>query len=220
MSFGEELRRHRQERGLSLRSCAARMYLSSGYLSKIENGTKPPTSVVADAADQVFQTAGRFRLLATQAAAMATATGAPGTGPRLARNSSSANAPSRIHRATPSELEVLAMAADRAQRFTLSLPGTADVTVEQIADGVHDLALAYPTRPLPELLTHIIAAQDSIFGLLERPQRPTHGRQLYFLSSIVCGMLAKASHDLGDPSAALTQTRTAFLCADQTRIRE
>lgn len=113
------------------------------------------------------------------------------------------------------EREVLAMAADRAQKFALNLPGMADLTMEQVIEGVRDLALAYPARPLPEVLSHLVSAQETVFGLLERPQRPSHGRQLYVLAGVVGGMLAKASHDLGDPSAALTQTRTAYLCAEQ-----
>jgi hypothetical protein len=113
------------------------------------------------------------------------------------------------------EKEVLALAADRAQRFALNLPGMADLTMEQVVEGVRDLALAYPTRPLPDVLGHLVSVQETIFGLLERPQRPSHGRQLYFLGGVVGGMLAKASHDLADPSAALTQSRTAYLCAEQ-----
>jgi hypothetical protein len=113
------------------------------------------------------------------------------------------------------EREVLAVAADRAQKFALNLPGMADLTMEQVVEGVRDLALAYPARPLPEILGHLVNAQETVFGLLERPQRPSHGRQLYVLAGVVGGMLAKASHDLGDPSAALTQTRTAYLCAEQ-----
>lgn len=111
--------------------------------------------------------------------------------------------------------EALTLAASRAQEFAINLPGVADLTVDQVVDGVRDLAVAYPVRPLPELLGPLVNAQETVFGLLERPQRPSHGRQLYFLAGVVGGMLAKASHDLADPSAALTQSRTAFLCADQ-----
>lgn len=111
--------------------------------------------------------------------------------------------------------EVLTLAADRAQQFALNLPGMADLTMDQVIDGVRDLALAYPTRPLPELLNNLVSAQETMFSLLERPQRPSHGRQLYFMAGVVSGMLAKASHDLADPSAALTQSRTAYLCAEQ-----
>ncbi|MGH4020247.1 MAG: hypothetical protein ACRDT0_13625 [Pseudonocardiaceae bacterium] len=62
---------------------------------------------------------------------------------------------------------------------------------------------------------HLVSAQDTVFGLLERPQRPAHARQLYFLGAVLGGLLAKASHDLADPHAALAQLRTAWLCADQ-----
>jgi hypothetical protein len=64
-------------------------------------------------------------------------------------------------------------------------------------------------------LGHLVTVQDTLFGLLEQPQRPAHGRQLYLMAGVVGGMLAKASHDLGDPSAALAQSRTAYLCAEQ-----
>lgn len=111
--------------------------------------------------------------------------------------------------------EVLALAANRAQKFALNLPGMGDLSMEQVAEGVRDLALAYPARPLSEILGHLVSVQDTLFGLLESPQRPSHGRQLYFMASVVGGMLSKASHDLGDPSAALTQSRTAYLCAEQ-----
>lgn len=43
------------------------------------------------------------------------------------------------------EREVLAMAADRAQKFALNLLGMADLTLEQVIEGVHDLTLAYPS---------------------------------------------------------------------------
>jgi hypothetical protein len=113
------------------------------------------------------------------------------------------------------EREVLVMAADRAQRFALNLPGMADLTMEQVVEGVRDLALAYPARPLTDILGHLVSVQETVFGLLERPQRPSHGRQLYFLAGVVSGMLSKASHDMADPSSALTQSRTAYLCAEQ-----
>lgn len=115
--------------------------------------------------------------------------------------------------------EVLTLAADRAKKFAINLPGMADIGVDQIADGVRDLALAYPAQPLPFILNQLVTTQDEIFGLLEQPQRPSHGRQLYFLAGVTSGMLAKASHDLADPQAALAQSRTAWLCAEQADHR-
>ena len=92
--------------------------------------------------------------------------------------------------------EVLTVAADRARRFMTSLQTLSD-------------------ESLPEILGHLVSGQESVFSLLERPQRPTHARQLYFLSAVLSGLLAKASHDLADPHAALAQSRTAWLCAEQ-----
>lgn len=111
--------------------------------------------------------------------------------------------------------EGLSVAADRARRFMTSLQTLSDESLQLIHDEVRDLVCAYPARPLPQMLGHLVSGQETVFSLLERPQRPTHARQLYFLSAVLGGLLAKASHDLADPHAALTQSRTAWLCAEQ-----
>lgn len=111
--------------------------------------------------------------------------------------------------------EVLDMAASRARAFALAAQaGLTAEAMEQVYDDVRHVATAYPQRPLPELLGQLVETQDVIFALLEARQRPEHLRQLYFLGGVTGGLLAKASHDLGNPHAALTQARTAFLCAD------
>lgn len=114
------------------------------------------------------------------------------------------------------ERRVLAMAAQRARKFALiaGQSATGGEVIDQIHDDVHRLALAYPQRPLVEVLGDLVDTQDSIFTLLEQRQRPQSARQLYFLGSVVGGLLAKASHDLTDPHAAMAQARTAYLCAD------
>ncbi|MGH3916811.1 MAG: hypothetical protein ACRDTC_25890 [Pseudonocardiaceae bacterium] len=96
-----------------------------------------------------------------------------------------------------------------------SLQTLSDESLELVYEDVRDLARAYPLRPLQEILGHIVSCQDTVFSLLERPQRPTHARRLYFLSAVLGGLLAKAAHDMGDSHAALTQSRTAWLCAEQ-----
>lgn len=111
--------------------------------------------------------------------------------------------------------EVLTMAADRARRFMTSLQTLSDESLQLVHDEVRDLVRAYPARPLSEILGHLVSGQETVFSLLERPQRPAHARQLYFLSAVLSGLLAKASHDLADPHTALTQSRTAWLCAEQ-----
>ncbi|MGH3655550.1 MAG: hypothetical protein ACRDUA_02730, partial [Micromonosporaceae bacterium] len=120
--------------------------------------------------------------------------------------------PGRIH----DERKVLNMAAQRAKRFALHAgeAGVSGDVIEQFRDDVRRLAAAYPKRPLHEILGDLVELQDAVFTLLERKQRPHQARDLYFLGSVVGGMLANASHDLAEPHAAMTQARTAFLCAD------
>jgi hypothetical protein len=108
------------------------------------------------------------------------------------------------------------MAADRAQTFGLIAGETnlSQGSLDRLSDAVHELATAYMRRPLPELLNDFVAAQDTLYTLLEGRQQPILTRQLYFLAGVVGGLLAKASQDLGDFHLALTQARTAFLCAE------
>lgn len=67
---------------------------------------------------------------------------------------------------------------------------------------------------LSRLLDDLIEAQNVVFTLLEGRQRPSQTRDLYLLGGIICFMLAKASHDIGDPKSAMKQARTAYICAD------
>jgi tetratricopeptide (TPR) repeat protein len=114
------------------------------------------------------------------------------------------------------ERGIITMAAERARRFTLlAAESTTPEAVDQLRDDVQRLALAYPQRPLTELLGDLAETQDTLFALLERRQTPNQARQLHFLASVTSGLLAKASHDFADPHAAMLQARTAILCADQ-----
>ncbi|MFI5804722.1 helix-turn-helix domain-containing protein [Streptomyces sp. NPDC051561] len=60
-AFGAELRRLRGERGMSLTALARSIHYSKGYLSKIENGGKPPTPDVARRCDEVLGADGALR---------------------------------------------------------------------------------------------------------------------------------------------------------------
>ncbi|MEU9027225.1 helix-turn-helix domain-containing protein [Streptomyces sp. NPDC048383] len=61
--FGAALRRIRTERGLSLSGLARLMHYSKGYLSKIENGTKPPTADLAQRCDEALGAGGALARL-------------------------------------------------------------------------------------------------------------------------------------------------------------
>ncbi|MEV4924329.1 nSTAND1 domain-containing NTPase [Streptomyces roseoverticillatus] len=66
---GEELRRLRLERGVSLVRLASLAFYSKGYLSKVENGEKPLTLELARACDQALETGGALELLVPVSAA-------------------------------------------------------------------------------------------------------------------------------------------------------
>ncbi|GAA2628649.1 hypothetical protein GCM10010411_77500 [Actinomadura fulvescens] len=108
------------------------------------------------------------------------------------------------------------MAARRALRFGVTAEGSnvGPETLDQLRAEVARLAIAYPQQPLPTLLADLVDLQDVTFRLLEGRQRPAETTDLYLLAGALCGMLAKASHDLGDPHSAMTQARTAHVCAD------
>ncbi|MFF7949665.1 nSTAND1 domain-containing NTPase [Streptomyces griseorubiginosus] len=65
--FPSELRRLRQERGLSLTALAQRVHYSKGYLSKIENGSKPATADVGRRCDEALHAGGALLRLLPQA---------------------------------------------------------------------------------------------------------------------------------------------------------
>ncbi len=111
----------------------------------------------------------------------------------------------------------VAMAARRAFRFSSSIEGSSvgPETLDQLGDEVRRIAAVYPQLPLPSLLGDLVELQDTSFRFLEQGRvRPTQARELYVMAGMASGMLAKASHDLGDPRSAMTQARTAYICAE------
>ncbi|WP_316522759.1 hypothetical protein [Kitasatospora brasiliensis] len=127
------------------------------------------------------------------------------------------NSETRFDAGTTELERQVAMAARRALRFTAMAEGSSigPETLGQIQDEVRRLTAAYPKLALPTLLGDLVEVQDLTFRLLEHGRvKPLQARELYLLAGITSGMLAKASHDLGNPSAAMMQARTAFVCAD------
>jgi hypothetical protein len=114
------------------------------------------------------------------------------------------------------ERSILAMAAQRARNYAmLAAEATSPATIDQLSEDVQRIALAYPQRPVSQILPDLAETQDTLFTLLERRQQPAQSRDLHFLAGITSGLLAKVSHDLADPHSAMLQARTAVLCAEQ-----
>jgi lambda repressor-like predicted transcriptional regulator len=52
--FGHQVKKERLARGWSLEELSRRAGIAAGHLSRIENGKRPPTELIADACDHVF----------------------------------------------------------------------------------------------------------------------------------------------------------------------
>jgi hypothetical protein len=114
------------------------------------------------------------------------------------------------------EGQVIAMSADRARDFLTRIEASnvGSETLDQLLDDVRRLVTTYNHQPLPTLLGDLVDTQERAFTLLEGRQRPEQSRDLYLVAGIACGLMAKASHDLGASHDAMTQTRTGYACAD------
>ncbi|MGH3885133.1 MAG: hypothetical protein ACRDSZ_00960 [Pseudonocardiaceae bacterium] len=125
-------------------------------------------------------------------------------------------APTRGTARTDWEGQVIAMSADRARDFLTRIEASnvGAETLDQLIDDVRRLVTTYNHQPLPTLLGDLVDTQERAFGLLEGRQRPEQSRDLYLIAGIACGLMAKASHDLGASHDAMTQTRTGYACAD------
>lgn len=111
----------------------------------------------------------------------------------------------------------VAMATRRAAQFMTfaEIDNVGPEVIAQLHDDVIHLANAYNHDPVTAVLRDLPNLQELVFRLLEGRQKPAFTRDLYFLAGVVSGMLAKASHDLGQPYDAMTHARTAYVCADK-----
>lgn len=113
----------------------------------------------------------------------------------------------------PSYQEALTMAAEKARHLALNMPGIDDYSL--LEEELRDLARAYPVQALPELINPLVTLQDAVHQAILSPRRPGDAAQLFSIGAVTGGILAKASHDLGDARAAVTQARTALILAEQ-----
>jgi hypothetical protein len=124
--------------------------------------------------------------------------------------------PERGRARTDWEGQVIAMSADRARDFLthFEVSNVGAETLDQLIDDIRRLVTASQHQPLPTLLSDLVDTQDRAFELLERRQRPAQTRDLCVITGIACGLMAKASHDLGASHDAMTHARTGYACAD------
>ncbi|MEE1800550.1 hypothetical protein PUR57_18045 [Streptomyces sp. JV176] len=111
-----------------------------------------------------------------------------------------------------------AMAARRAMQFAMGAEHNevGPETMAYLQGETRRIAGIYTRVPLGTFLDDLTYLQDNAFRLLESGRaKPSQTRDLYFIASLLSGMLAKASHDLADPSSAMMQARTASVCAER-----
>ncbi|MCH6161680.1 hypothetical protein [Streptomyces marispadix] len=102
--------------------------------------------------------------------------------------------------------------SDHAGQAETTNVGTA--TLETLRDDVTRLSRGLVhLDPLP-LFQEMVSTRDRIYRILEGHQRPDQTRDLYFLVSVVCCLLADASQMFGHRAAALQQTRSAWAYAE------
>lgn len=186
----------KDERGMTWRAVARAIEnaghpISAAHISRLGTGTldSTPTAGLARAMERAFGGVPVAVLLEPP-------------GPALA------NRPT----GTTTEMEALAMAAEKMRKLGLNLTPIDDYRL--LEDELRDLARAYPVKALPDLINPMVTLQEAVTEAITSPSRPGDGRRLYAIGAITGGMLAKASHDLGNPRSAITQARTALVFAD------
>lgn len=87
--------------------------------------------------------------------------------------------------------------------------------VEHVTYELARIAVDYVSTPALPLLKDLVRVRDTMFGLLRDRPNPRQSRELFFLAGTTCLLLAHATQNLGDPSSAMAQARTALTCAEQ-----
>ncbi len=99
----------------------------------------------------------------------------------------------------------------------IDTPKIEDRTRDEVRQDLHLLATNYVVDPtnLGGNFAELVILRDRLWVLLDRyGRRPDDARELHLLLGAACVLLASISHDLGEPSAAMTQTRTALSFAE------
>lgn len=186
-AFGDELRRLREARGLSIRQLAKLIPCDPGTLSRIESGKRRAGSALAVAADKVLNTHTLTLLVPSD-------------------DHGKSNGSAQVTDAARSSMDFSRWAAaDHVDPMTL----------EHLAYEITRIAIDYVHAPLLPLFHDLVELRDCGIELLQSRPHPNQARELFFLVGTVCTLLAHASQNLGDAVAGMAQARTAAICADQ-----
>ncbi|MGH3567387.1 MAG: hypothetical protein ACRDRH_15410 [Pseudonocardia sp.] len=111
--------------------------------------------------------------------------------------------------------EEIVMSAEESARFVrrAGVAVTPEV-LEQLDTDVKWLATEYLRRPPYTVFRPVAALRRDVFDMIDRNPRPGLLTDLYRVAGQLSALLAHASNDLGQPYAADSHARTAWLCAD------
>ncbi|REE97724.1 hypothetical protein [Thermomonospora umbrina] len=108
--------------------------------------------------------------------------------------------------------DILATAAEESTAHLAQVESLAlgPVTLEQAGDDVIRLARTYAALPPAQVLRQGARLRRRIAELLPQTTRPSQHSDLYLMLGELCGLLAVASFDLGDTTAATAHARAAW----------
>jgi transcriptional regulator with XRE-family HTH domain len=212
--FGEELRRRRLARGLTLAQLTQRVHYSKGHLSKVERGIKVPSRQLARLCDAVLGAEGNLAELAPAKPSGMKAVIGPGDdygNAEVWRLQNEADAQERLH--TVSRRLAMTAGAASIPAMTIGRPGA--------PAGIADASLIRSFRSLFDqyrrlgqaidagLLLPVLAAQTHMLEELTRDAGPQMRRQLLILGSRYAEYVGWLVQETGDERTALTWTRRA-----------
>ncbi|WP_205669111.1 helix-turn-helix domain-containing protein [Amycolatopsis suaedae] len=181
-SFGALLREYRDGAGMSLTELAKRVNYSKGYLSKIENGVKPPNAILARLCDSTLDAGGAL----VDAA--------------------------RSRRAAPGEVDRRQVLAASAAAGIALASGPRPVPDEGVLAGLRTSfeqlrRLGTQTGPAV-VLEPLVAQVRTVHGLAREIPEPTRSR-LLLLAARIAEYTGWMSQEAGNEQGALWWTRYA-----------
>lgn len=184
MTFGTELRRHRQDAGLTLAELSARILMHRTHIHHVETGRRAPTAELAEASDSALNANGAL------------------VAEYLREHSQ------RQEQAVTRKTLAASLATSR------DLMALAELELDQLHAGVEETAVDYLAQaPGPMLLRADALRRDALQRLKDYRHGPHERADLYVAAGRLSGILAYSALDLGDADAALEHARAAGRCA-------
>ncbi|MDR3081492.1 MAG: helix-turn-helix domain-containing protein [Streptomyces sp.] len=184
MTFGSELRKHRQDAGMSLAELAAHVLMHRTHVHHVETGKRAPSADLAEAADIALGADGQLVAEYRREEAQ------------------------RLKQTATRKTLAASLATSR------DLMALADLELDELHAGIEETAVDYLSHaPGPMLLRADALRRDALQRLRDYRHGPHERADLYVSAGRLSGILAYAALDLGDADAALEHARAAGRCA-------